>query len=181
MYLQTFFFKHWLLCTRCDIFNLQNKWAKAGCDTNHTIPWMAIRKEIRNRKCFCSWYKLSTCLSHSKVEFGPTLLEFNRCKSGAIERSIGLWIANPLFFFPLPLLKSKHIFNGGFVVWVAFGFLSAQFFLMWLDYIRYELPSGWKPTPGRLFSLLVAETWQGNAKPFHRSWVIFREAFFMPL
>lgn len=114
--------------------------------TSH-CPWMAIRKEIRNRKCFCSWCKLSTCLSHSKAEFGSTLLEYNGCKSGAIQRSPGPWISNPLFFFPVPLLKSKHIFNGRFVVWVAFGFLSALFFLMWLDYIRYELPCGWKPTP----------------------------------
>lgn len=44
------------------------------------------------------------------------------------------------------------------MVWVACGFLSAQFFLLWLDYIRYELPCGGKPTPGRPFPLLFAKT-----------------------
>lgn len=139
---------------------------------------MAIREEIRNRKCFCSWCKLSICLSHSKGEFGSTLLDYNGCKSGAVERSAGPWIFNLLFFFPVPLLKSKHIFNGGFVVWVGFGSLSAQFFLMWLDDIRYELPRGWKPAPDRPFCLPVSETWQGNARPFHRTWFIFREGCF---
>jgi len=66
------------------------------------------------------------------------------------------WVCNPLFVFLS--LKSKHVFNGGFVVWVACGFLSAQFFLSWLDYIRYELPCGGKPTPGRPFPLLFAKT-----------------------
>lgn len=36
----------------------------------------------------------------------------------------------------------------------------------------------WLEANTRLFSLPVTETWQGNAKPLHRSWFIFREGCF---